>query len=75
MRDSERAARAQDTARTKFSHRALATGRRSRPNDTAQLRAEQDDYRRRFGATAQRPAPVIVDAAGNYPDTTWHRTR
>ena len=73
MRESERAARAQDAARTKFSHRAIATGRRSHPTDTAQLRVEQDDYRRRFGPPTERPGPVIVDLAGNYPDTVWRR--
>lgn len=73
MRDSERTARAQDAARTRFSHRALATGRRSDPSDRTQLRAEQDSYRRRFGPPAERPAAIIVDINGNYPDMTWHR--
>lgn len=73
MRDSERTARAQDAARTRFSHRALATGRRSDPSDRTQLRAEQDDYRRRFGTPPERPAAIIVDVGGNYPDTAWRR--
>jgi hypothetical protein len=73
MRQSERAARAQDAARTRFSHRALSTGRRSKPTNSAQLRNEQDDYRRRFGTRTERPAAIIVDVGGNYPDHTWTR--
>ena len=73
MRDSERTARAQDAARTRFSHKALATGRRSTPSDRTQLRAEQAEYRHRFGPPTERPGATIVDLGGNYPDTVWHR--
>lgn len=71
MRQSDIAARAQDTARTKYSNKSLATGRRSRPADRTQLHTEQNEYRRRFSTPPTAHTIIIKDVDGNYPDHTW----
>ena len=61
-----------DQARTRFSNRALATGRRGSTKNRDQLRSEQIMYRARFGSSP-KPMPVISDVNGTYPDHHWTR--
>jgi hypothetical protein len=69
-------ARRADEARTRYSTRSLATGRKGSSPNPAQLRAEQDDYRSRYRSThapSVKQMPLIVDTDTGHT-VAWDRT-